>query len=108
VLDAAPWSNVVYVYWLFEPKTGRFVSSSAYNAAGLSSPTFNAENKQIISEWKAGCCLEGTDYYEVVDNKPVLVRQESYDQEKGLTVRERVGNEMKIVSEKAQQDAPAE
>ncbi len=84
-----PWSNVVYVYWLFEPKMGRFVSSSAYNAAGLSSPTFNAENKQIISEWKAGCCLSGTDYYEVVDNKPVLVRQESYDQEKGLTVRER-------------------
>ncbi|RKZ78167.1 MAG: hypothetical protein DRR19_26890 [Candidatus Parabeggiatoa sp. nov. 1] len=104
-LSAGP--NVPYLYWLFEPQTGQFVSNSAF--AEITSPEFDAEKKQIISHWRDGAAHYGTDYYQVVDDKPILVRQkeEIYqnDETRKVIVRERVGDEMKIVSEPTQEDS---
>ena len=111
-----PIPNIEYSYWLFDPKTGRFVSSLAFNAAKLGSPEFESEKKQIISHWETGCCEYGFDYYNIVNDKPLLVRQKKYEVDEATGTKKEtvlarvVGGEMKLLSETVppKADKPAE
>jgi LysM repeat protein len=106
-----PIPNIEYSYWLFEPKTGRFVSSLAFNAAKLGSPEFESEKKQIISHWELGCCEYGLDYYNIVNGKPLLVRQKKYEVDEATGTKKEtvlarvVGGEMKLLSDTVPPDA---
>ncbi|MDM8557773.1 LysM peptidoglycan-binding domain-containing protein [Candidatus Parabeggiatoa sp. HSG14] len=94
-----------FLYWLFEQQTEQFVSNSAF--AKISSPKFDAEKKQILSDWQEGCCTHMTNYYQVINNNPLLVRQEKEISENDVQqkiVFERVGDEMKIVVPKSELD----
>jgi LysM repeat protein len=93
--------NIPYLYWLFEPRQGQFAYNKAF--AALVSLEVDAEKKLLKSVWRDGTMRFGIDYYQVIDNKPLLVKQEEkiYTDKglKKLIVRERVGNEMKVVAE---------
>lgn len=69
---AAP--NVPYFNWLFDPASGRFVRSAELDA--IVSPVFDAQARQIRSEWRDGAARYGIDIYEIVRGKPLLARKE--------------------------------
>lgn len=100
LLPAGP--NIPYLYWLFEPKAGSFVQNKELEE--ITSPEFESDKKRIKSSWRDSAVRYGTDYYQFTGGKPLLVRQEieEYSNEgvKRLTVRERVGDEMKVVEQK--------
>lgn len=69
-----PGPNVPYLNWLFDPGSRRFVASPELDE--ITSPTFDAATRQIRSEWRDGPATYGTDVYEVVEGRPVLVGKE--------------------------------
>jgi len=94
--------NIPYLYWLFDPKTEQFFSNEAFSK--ITSPEVDVEKQLIKSSWRGSAAHYGTSHYKVIDNKPILVWQEEEiyldEQQVKVTVQERVGDEMKIVSEK--------
>lgn len=97
--------NIPYLYWMFEPQTQHFIFNSAFSDSEMTSPQFDNEKKQVLSTWREGCCRYGTNYYEIVDNKPLLVRQEEQQSHPEnvtdiiqVIVRERVGDTMEVVT----------
>ncbi|RKZ43685.1 MAG: hypothetical protein DRQ41_04680 [Gammaproteobacteria bacterium] len=99
--------NTYYLCWLFEPETAQFVFSEAFSEIALLE--VDAEKQLIKSTWKVNAAdHEGTDFYKVIDNKPVLVKREEIYREENrvkVVVQERVGDEMKIVSEKIKSES---
>ncbi len=96
-LPAGP--NVPYLNWLFDPTSERFVPSPELDE--IASPTFDAANRRIRSEWRDGAVTYGTDVYEVVEGRPVLVVKERREYtEPGvyeLTVSEMRDGEWRVV-----------
>ena len=98
--------NAQYIYWLFEPKLGTFIQNAQFSEMITSPWEIDSENHSILSYWRWNALHQGTNYYKIINNQPVLVRQEeeifmSEDIMK-VIVSERVGNEMKIISETIQ------
>lgn len=71
-LTAGP--NVAYIHFLWDPATGSFAAAPELDA--IVSPVYDAEARRIRSEWRDGAARYGSEVYEVVDRKPVLVRRE--------------------------------
>jgi len=94
---------IPYLYWLFVPQQNQFVENSDLN--GLSVEV-DAENQQLISTWQEDALLHHTYYYQFMENKPTLVRQETVESTLNeqevyqLTVKERINGEMKVVATK--------
>ena len=90
-----------YQYWLFDHKNEIFVEIPEFRRRQLK---LDAANRRLISPFKNGNFIQDTDYYQFVDLKPIIYRQESqiYVSEniRQLTVKERVGDEMKVVEQK--------
>ena len=99
-LPAGP--NVPYLNWLFDPATGRFVSSPELDE--ITSPTFDAATRRIRSEWRDGAASYGTDIYEMIEGRPVPVRKERREYtDEGvyeLTVSERRDGEWRDVEQR--------
>jgi hypothetical protein len=98
--------NAQYIYWLFDPKKGTFVHNEQFSQMITSPWEIDPENHFILSYWQWNAVHQGTNYYKIIDNQPVLVRQEEeiFLSEDVIKVRvhERVGDEMKIISETIQ------
>ena len=94
--------NIPYLFWLFDPKTREFVRN--LDLQKMTFPEFDANKKLIISSWKDQGHASGTDYYQWIENKPVLVRQVLQEYSGyGLyqqTIKERVGEDIKVVEQK--------
>jgi len=94
--------NQRYRFWLFNPQVGLFIEQTELKS--LIAPKIDRENRQIISSWKGSQVNYGTDYYQFLKDKLVLVRQELQDYISAgvyqLTVKERVGEELKQVAQK--------
>ncbi len=67
--------NVPYLNWLFDPSKGSFVASPALNE--LSSPQFDARQRQIHSRWRDSAAREGVDTHEFRDGALTPVRRET-------------------------------
>ena len=102
--------NTYYSCWLFEQETEQFVFSDAFSEIALLE--VDAEKQLIKSTWNVNAAdHEGTDFYKVIDNKPVLVKREEIyldDNQVKVVVQERVGDKMKIVSEKSEEPVSEE
>lgn len=66
--------NVPYLNWLFDPASRRFVASPALDA--IPSARYDADKREIQSEWRDGANRYGTHVYVYVADQPVLVRKE--------------------------------
>lgn len=66
--------NTPYLNWLFDPASGRFVESRALNE--LVSPRFDANRREIRSEWRDGPTRYGMDVYAYESGRLVPVRKE--------------------------------
>lgn len=91
--------NVPYLHWLFDPETGRFERAPWLDE--LSGAVFDAETGRIRTQWRDGATSYGTEIYEMVDDRPVLVRREVREYvEEGvyrLVVSERSAAEMVVI-----------
>jgi hypothetical protein len=67
--------NVPYLNWLYDPASGRFVENRALNA--IASPRFDAQKREVRSDWRDGAARYGTDIYVFRDGQPVPVRREA-------------------------------
>jgi len=94
--EAIKGENPTYLVWLFHSPTGIFVKNQ--ELSGIPAFTLDNDNKQVVAAWKSGANHYGIDYYQFIDEKATLVRQELKDYvEPGiyqLTVKELVGKEM--------------
>lgn len=66
--------NVPYLNWLFDPASRQFVRSPALDE--IPSARYDADKREIHSEWRDGPNRYGTHVYVYVAGKPVLVRKE--------------------------------
>jgi hypothetical protein len=101
LMETATTENSHYRFWLFNPKMAIFVENT--DLKELPSLTIDADKKQIIATWKDSTTHEGTDYYQFINSKLLLIRQELKDYlEAGvyqLTIKERHNGEMKRVKQ---------
>jgi len=58
-LPAGP--NVAYYSAIYDPATGRHVTSDALNM--VSAPAFDAETKLVVSEWRGNAATHGSDQF---------------------------------------------
>lgn len=97
-------------FWLFNPKMEIFVENTDFKE--LSSPTIDADKKQIISTWKESSTYEGTDYYQFINNKLLLIRQELKNYLEAdvyqLTIIERRNSEMEMVKQQLVREGEVE
>ena len=70
---AADGVNTVYDYWILDPKSEEYVYMPEYS--DISFPEVHKTDKEIVSTWRRGCCMDGTDIYRIVNNKPVVQRR---------------------------------
>ena len=65
--------NISFLYWIYNPKNELFEESKNY--AEITSPEFDYEKKQIISNWRDCCCKRGRDTYELKSGIPKLIKR---------------------------------
>jgi hypothetical protein len=73
-LPAGP--NIPYVYYLYDPTTGKFVYSEAYGK--ITSPEFPG-NAEIRSKWRESAAKWGVDTYKITNNNPALTQRETWE-----------------------------
>ena len=66
--------NTPYLNWLFDPARRAFVESRELNE--IPSARFDADHREIRSDWRDGANRYGTDIYVFQDGRPILVRKE--------------------------------
>ena len=71
-LAAGP--NVPYLNWLYNPTSGQFESSPALNE--LTSPQFDASQREVRSAWRDGPARYGVDVYTFRDGALTPLRKE--------------------------------
>jgi len=64
-------ANVPYFYWTFDKNTSQFVEDNSL--LEITSPVFDPIKKTITSNWNSGCCIHGTNVYQYVDGKLILI-----------------------------------
>lgn len=69
-LPAGP--NVAYFNAIYDPKTHKHVVAVELN--GLSAPTFDSQNKQVVSEWRGNAATHGRDVF-VWDGPDLILRE---------------------------------
>lgn len=96
--------NTYWYLWLFDPGKGSFERALQWEALELVSPSFDPEQRMITSFHRDGMGIYGTEFYEVRDGVPVLVRAQStqYESEDSsvTTVMELVEGEMVVVEKR--------
>ncbi len=96
--------NRIFDFYLFNPKTGKFIFSPSFSA--LLNPIPNPKRKELEVFWTGG--MAGNIYsrqtFKVIGNQPVLSREEvkNWNKEESCfikTVKERRNNELVIIKE---------
>ena len=94
--------NVPHLNWLYVPESGVFERSPELDR--LSAPVFDPASRRITSRWRDGATRYGTDTYEMVGDRPRLLRREVKEHSDArtyrLTISERVDGEMRVVDER--------
>ncbi len=67
--------NLPYLNWLYDPASGKFVESAALNA--ITAPRFDADKRELRSEWRDGANIYGTDVHGFRDGKLLPLRREA-------------------------------
>jgi hypothetical protein len=73
----AAGSNSYWLFWLYEPASGRFRRALDWDSAGLVSPEFRPDEGIIFCFNNSGYTSYSDNWYAVENNIPVLFRQES-------------------------------
>jgi len=73
-LPAGP--NIPYLYYLYDPATGKFSENKAYE--NITSPEFPG-NSEIRSKWRESAAKWGTDTYKLANNLPTLTQRETWE-----------------------------
>ena len=72
---AGAGKNARYRNWLWSKEDGKFVASPGLDA--IASPKFNAEDEEIVSQWRSSATESGTDIYAYEGMVPVLAHREA-------------------------------
>lgn len=64
-----------YQNWLWSTEAGQYVAAPGLD--DIASPSFDAENEEIVSHWRSGSGESGTDVYSYEGMTPVLVHREA-------------------------------
>ncbi|WP_353571055.1 hypothetical protein [Candidatus Albibeggiatoa sp. nov. BB20] len=99
-------ANVPYLCWLYQPEQKQFEFNKQYSQ--LAHLTLDIDKKQVISQYRINAVEHGIDYYSVNQYKLILIRQELLKYVKNKEdelelfelVKERVGDELQITSQK--------
>lgn len=67
-------ANVPYLFWLFDPNGKTFVAAPQFER--IVSPELDVENKLLISRQRFSAAEYRTEYYDPLNETPILVRRE--------------------------------
>lgn len=74
VMEFAPAGpNTPYLYFLFNPETGKFDASPSLSR--ITAPMFDAQSGAIISRWRDNATRSGQDRYVWRNGKPILIER---------------------------------
>ncbi|MGB5983119.1 MAG: hypothetical protein WBG46_13335 [Nonlabens sp.] len=70
---AADGVNTNYEYWILDPVTDQYIFSPEYST--ITHPEVHKNEKEIVSIWRKGCCMTGTDVYKIIAGRPEVTRR---------------------------------